>query len=234
MGESLLPGAEEMERALGDLGVALDAVEADAEGVVRLTAPPGLLEEFIAPRLVEFAAQHPKVRLELDASVGYADLTRGEADIALRVRRPDRGDLVSRKLVSVRSLVLGAPQLVAAIGVLRHTDAAPWIAWGHELAQIPEARWMAKHVRTPPILRTSSFGSQLNAASAGLGLCLVPEVYARPHGLVAVRPGRALAAAFAELPVGDLWLVGHVALRRVPRVEAVWEFLVAELTKPWP
>ena len=69
-----------MARALGELGVALDAVEAEAEGVVRLTAPPGVADVFVAPALARFHALHPKVRVDLDASIGYADLTRGEAD----------------------------------------------------------------------------------------------------------------------------------------------------------
>jgi len=37
---------------------------------------------------------------------------------------------------------------------------------------------------------------------------------------------KALDAAWSELPSGSLWLVGHRALRQVPRVAAVWSFLV--------
>lgn len=233
LGESLLVGAEEMERGFAELGAALDAQEAEAEGVVRLTAPPGLLEHFVAPALHQFVAAHPKVRLELDASVAYADLTRREADLALRVRRPERGDLISRRLVTVRSVPLGSVELVQKLGALRDTADAPWIFWGHDLDQIPEARWLKEHVKVPPILRTSSFASQLAAAETGLGLCLVPEPYGPARGLVPARPGKALRGAFEALPAADLWLVGHVALRRVPRVAVLWEFLVEALSQPW-
>ncbi len=228
-GERLVPAAEEMARAMGELGVALDAVEAEAEGVVRLTAPPGVADVFVAPALARFHARHPKVRIDLDASVGYADLTRGEADLALRVRRPARGDLVAQKLVTTRSIPAGAPGYVAALGALRKIEAARWIAWGHDLAAIPEARWLERHVGTAPVLRTSSFSAQLAAAAGGLGLVLAPEPYLPRFGLVAARAGRALSAAWTELPVGELWLVGHVALRRVPRVAALWQFVVEEL-----
>ena len=232
-GEKLVPAAEEMARAMGELGVALDAVEAEAEGVVRLTAPPGVADVFVAPALGRFHARHPRVRIDLDASVGYADLTRGEADLALRVRRPERGDLVAQKLVTTRSLPAGAPAYVGELGVLRTADDARWIAWGHDLAQIPDARWLTAHVKTPPVLRTSAFSAQLNAAASGLGLVLAPEPYLDRFGLIAARPGRPLAAAWSALPVGELWLVGHVALRRVPRVAALWQFIVEELTRPW-
>ena len=232
-GEKLVPAAEDMGRALGELGVALDAVEAEAEGVVRLTAPPGVADVFVAPALVRFHARHPRVRVDLDASVGYADLTRGEADLALRVRRPERGDLLAQRLVTTRSLPATAPAYAAELGTLRALDDARWIAWGHDLAQIPEARWIAAHVGAPPVLRTSSFSAQLAAATTGLGLVLAPEPYLPRFGLAAVRPGRKLAAAWAALPIGELWLVGHVALRRVPRVAALWQFVVDELTGPW-
>jgi hypothetical protein len=46
---------------------------------------------------------------------------------------------------------------------------------------------------------------------------------------VPVRFARALASTAAEWPTDDLWLVGHRALREVPRVAAVWGFLLEEL-----
>lgn len=49
--------------------------------------------------------------------------------------------------------------------------------------------------------------------------------YARA-GLVAVDHSKGLDAAWATLPAGMLWLVGHRALRNVPRVNAVWELLI--------
>ena len=45
-------------------------------------------------------------------------------------------------------------------------------------------------------------------------------------GLVAVEHAKGLDAAWAALPSGTLWLVGHRALRNVPRVNAVWELLL--------
>ncbi|NUP07349.1 MAG: LysR family transcriptional regulator [Polyangiaceae bacterium] len=227
-GERLMPAAEEMEHAVGSLSAALDAVEAEAEGVVRLSAPPGVAECFVAPALSRFHADHPKVRLDLDASVGYADLTRHEADLALRLSRPERGDLVAQRLMDVRSVPAGKPAYVTELGPLNRANDARWIVWGHDLAHIPDARWLAKHAGAPPVLRTSSFSSQLAAAVGGLGLFLAPEPFLERFELAPVRPGRALKEAWAELPVAELWLVGHVALRRVPRVAALWEFLVRE------
>ena len=57
----------------------------------------------------------------------------------------------------------------------------------------------------------------------------MPRIYARVHPLVPVRFAGALAPSADELPTDDLWLVGHRALRDVPRVAAVWDFFVALL-----
>ena len=93
---------------------------------------------------------------------------------------------------------------------------------------------METHIGASPVLRTSSFSAQLNAAAAGVGLMLAPEPYLHRFDLRAVTPGKKLARAWKALPVGDLWLVGHVALRRVPRIAVLWDFIVEELTRPWP
>jgi len=56
-------------------------------------------------------------------------------------------------------------------------------------------------------------------------VALISEAFLQPSGLVPIRFGRALAAATADLPTDDLWLVAHRALRHTPRVAAVWDHL---------
>src|SRR5215470_6999655 len=107
--EAMLPAAEDMERGLALFAAAVDAIESTAEGVVRLTVPPGLADAFVAPMLARFRERFPRVAIELDASVGYADLTRREADLAVRATRPRSGDLIAVKLVSTRSIPMTSP-----------------------------------------------------------------------------------------------------------------------------
>lgn len=230
--EAMVPAAEEMERAMSGFLGAVGAVETEAEGVVRVTAPPGVADTFIAPLLPDFHRRYPGVRIELDAAVAYADLTRREADIAVRVMRPRSGDLVVTKLVSTRSIPMTSPAYAKELGALERVEDARWIGWGPDLAHIPVAAWLSKHVAVEPVLRTSHFGCQLAAARAGLGVVLAPDPYQHVVEVVAVKAGKKLAKAFAELPVEDLWLVGHRALRNVPRVAALWEFLLERMSRP--
>jgi DNA-binding transcriptional LysR family regulator len=229
--ESMLPAAEDMERALAQFATAVDSIETVAEGPVRLTAPPGVADAFVAPLLAEFRTRYPKVTVDLDASIGYADLTRREADLALRASRPRSGDLVAVRLVATRSIPMTSPAYAAELGKLRRWSDARWITWGADLMHIPTGRWMTEHLRgITPVLRTSHFSSQLAAAAAGLGVTLASEPFQRVRPLVPVAIARSLVTSWDTLPVEDLWLVGHRALRTVPRVAALWEFLVARIS----
>jgi DNA-binding transcriptional LysR family regulator len=228
--ESMLPAAEEMERALARFATAVDAIESVAEGTVRLTAPPGVADAFVAPLLATFHARFPRVTVDLDASIGYADLTRREADLALRATRPKSGDLIAVRLVQTRAIPLTSPDYAAELGRLRRWSDARWITWMPDLMHIPTGRWMAEQLRgVTPILRTNHFGSQLAAAGAGLGLTLAAEAFTRVRPLVPVTVARPLLDSWEALPVEDLWLVGHRALRTVPRVAALWDFLAEQI-----
>lgn len=227
--EHLLSYAEEIELGVMRFSAAGAQVETAVEGVVRLTVPPGVADAFVAPALVELHRRHPKLVVELDASVSYADLTRREADLALRLMRPTSGELVMTKLITTREMPMASAAYAEELGKLRRLADARWITWGSDLAHLPSGRWLRTHAPdATPVLRTSHFASQLAAARAGLGAVVLPEPYLTT-GLVPVQHARALGDAWAALPSSDLWLVGHRALRNVPRVAAVWELIVETL-----
>jgi DNA-binding transcriptional LysR family regulator len=230
--EAMLPAAEDMERGLAQFAAAVDAVETTAEGVVRVTAPPGIADAFIAPLLARFRDRFPRVVVELDASIGYADLTRREADLALRASRPRSGDLIAVKLVATRALPMTSPRYAAELGRLRRWSDARWITYAADLAHIPTARWITEHARAAPVLRTSHFTSQLAAAAAGVGVTLASEPFRFVRPLVPVAIARALQPSWDALPVEELWLVGHRALRTVPRIAALWEFVAEHMSDP--
>lgn len=231
--EAMLPAAEEMEQSLARFTAAVDAVETVAEGVVRLTAPPGVADAFVAPLLARFRELYPRLRVELEASIGYADLTRREADLALRAVRPQSGDLVAVRIVTTRAVPLASPAYAAELGKLKLWKDARWIAWAPDLMHIPTGRWLAERgLGDAAVLRTNHFASQLAAAEAGLGVVLAAEVFSAVRRLTPVVTARTLAAERDTLPSEELWLVGHRALRSVPRIAALWEFLARELAEP--
>lgn len=228
--EQVLAAAEAMEAAHARLTRDASEVEAAAEGIVRVSVAPGMATAFIAPRLAALRARHPRISVELDSSTRARDLARHEADIGVRSVRSQGADLVTTRLTTARWVVATGAKLAAALGTVRAWTAAPWIAWDRDLASFPPARWLQQHVPEADIaLRTSDFLAQLAAAAGGLGLVLVPEPYLAYAALVPIRIAPALQASAAQWHVDDLWLVGHRALRDVPRVAAVWAFLSEQL-----
>jgi DNA-binding transcriptional LysR family regulator len=224
--EQLVPFAEAVERSNQEFSLALRGLEREPEGTVRVTGPPGLVDHFLAPALGELRAQFPRIRVSLDASIGYADLSRGEADIALRAGRPQRGDLVSQMLGPYRSSVVGAAHVYEGGAPIKRLDALPWCQWGDELLHIPDARWVTEHVDDASVvLRTNSFAAQIEAARAGVSVMVTAEPFAALDGLCRVPLAGAAKRALAEMPSQPIFLVGHQALRRVPRVAVVWTFL---------
>jgi len=231
--ERVLAAAEAMEAAHARLTREASDLERLAEGTVRISTAPGLASVFLAPALPRLRKRHPRLAIELEASVGALDLMRHEADLAVRSVRSSGAELVTTKLVSAPWIAATAPRLAQRLGTLEAWSDAEWIQWDRDLASFHAARWVAQHVATHVIaLRTSDFSTQLAAARSGLGVVLCPVPYVTALGLVAVDFAPSLAAAAASWPTDDLWLVGHRALREVPRVAAVWDFLTAELRSP--
>jgi DNA-binding transcriptional LysR family regulator len=228
--EELVPIAESIERATAEVARLVEGYEAEPEGLVRVTAPPGLVDYFLAPMVPRLARQYPRIRLVLDASVGYADLGRHEADIALRGLRPERGDLVARKILTATSVIVASRRYLQRVGEVSRLADLAWVTWADDLAHIPDARWLRSQVPAESIaLYTSSMNAQILAVRAGAGAMLMARPFARVAGLREVTLAPALVRSLEPLPSGELWLVGHRATRDVPRVAAVWQFLLDEL-----
>lgn len=229
--ERVFAAAEAMEGAHARISREASDVEARAEGTVRITVDPGNAEMFVAPALVKLRAKHPGIDVEIDASASPRDLSRGAADIALRSVKVAGADLVTTKVGAATWVPAASPSLAAELGVVSSWDAeVPWIAWDRDLPNFPPFRWLEKQVPEARVaLRTAHFASQMAAAEAGLGLLLLPTVYLPLRKLVAVRTGKGVAASMEGLPVSEIWLVGHRAMREVPRVAAVWSFLLEEM-----
>jgi DNA-binding transcriptional LysR family regulator len=225
--EDLLPVAEEMEAAMLRFAQAADGLEREVAGLVRIACPPDVANVVIAPLLRELLALHPALRVEIAPGEAVLDLTRREADLALRTVRPAQGDLLVTRLTSVRWVLVASAKLAREVGTLRSWGDAPWIGWGPRLSLIGPAKWLETYAKgIDPVVRSDSLMVQIAAVSAGVGVALVPEPSARHYGLVPVKLAPSLRADAANWPTDELFLVTLRALREVPRVRALWELLL--------
>jgi DNA-binding transcriptional LysR family regulator len=233
--EDLLPVAEEIELGMLRFTNVAEGLERQVAGLVRLTCPDDVAEVVVVPALRELFSRHPALRIELTPGEAILDLTRREADVALRTVRPTRGDLLVTKLLSLRWVAAASTEVARELGTLRVWSDAPWIGWGARLSHVGPARWLQAHARhVEPVLRSDSLRVQLSILASGVGVGLVPEPSIEPYGLVPVKLTAALRESAAEWPADDLFLVTHRALRDVPRVRVLWDLLVQKVGERSP
>ncbi len=224
--DGLLPVAEEIEHGMARFAGAAESLEREVTGLVRIACPSDAAEVRIVPHLCELLARHPGLQVELLPGEEVVDVARRAADIAMRVVRPETGDLIVKKLPSVEFVPAAAPPLAEVLGTVRSWGDVPWVTWGDRFAHIPTARWVKAHARVEPIVRSDSLRLQIAVVERGLGVALIPTPSVAHYGLVPVRALPRLRRSSAPYPTSEVFLVTHRALRRVPRVSAVWDFLV--------
>jgi DNA-binding transcriptional LysR family regulator len=224
--EDLMPVAEEIEHAMARFASAADGLERNVSGWVRIACPPDVAEVVVVPLVPELRRKHAALRIQIDPGESVLDLTRREADLALRTVRPVRGDLVCTRLGSVRWVPAAAPELAKALGMLRSWTEAPWVAWGERYSTTAPARWLARHLPgVDPVVRSDSLVLQAALARRGVGVALLPEPSLGHYGLIPVETRAALRDDMGW-PRDELFLVTHRALRQVPRVRVVWDALI--------
>lgn len=87
-------------------------------GVLRVSLPPDFAELDLTPLLLQYAADYPEVRLELDLSPRRVDLLAERFDLALRAasRLPDDTTLVARKLCEFTNALYASPAYLQRYG----------------------------------------------------------------------------------------------------------------------
>ncbi|MBL4633971.1 MAG: hypothetical protein JKY56_08865, partial [Kofleriaceae bacterium] len=205
-----------------------ESLERDVSGIVRIACPPDAAEVLIAPHLPALFARYPGLRIDLLADEQVVDVARRVTDIALRIVRPETGDLIVRTLAPVEWVLAATPELAKVLGTLRSWSAVPWVTFGDRFAHFPAARWVREHAEADPVVRSDSIRFQIAVVCTGLGAALMPSKSAVHYGLVPLRIGPKLLRTMTPWPQDELFLVTHRALRKVPRVSAVWDFLVEQ------
>lgn len=218
-GSSLLAAVQPMvEAALAARSALEDTLE--LRGELTLSTVGEMVRWKLAPRLPEFYRAFPHLRLRILANNQVSSLAAGEADVALRMFRPERGELVARKVGTTSHAFFAASSLEP------HPE-LPWLGLAGSVAGIAEQRYAEQAFATrPPRLLVEDLESLGLAVEAGLGVALLPRgLVARLRGVVEVAPRRIGARISDRLPSRDIWMVVHRSKQHVPRVRALMGWL---------
>src|SRR3546814_5757262 len=94
----MLGDAERVEEAMARLRANATARTVEAAGTVRLAAPDTLTTHILLPSLRPLLDRYPALKLELVTGIATVGIARGEADLALRLVRPEQGALTVRQV----------------------------------------------------------------------------------------------------------------------------------------
>lgn len=228
LGERMLPHAESVASAADAFAQHLRAAVRAKGGTVRLTCPEPIAVRIAQSGLLErFQVRYPDLKVEFVLSDTYIDLTKGEADVALRSGDTEDVVLVGRKIADSIWAIYASHGYIAQHGAPAEIGALatrPLIGFSESLSKHRISSWFREIAPNATfVARSTSVLGLVSAAKSGIGLAPLPI---------------ALGDAEADLvrvlgPIPELtraWrILCHPDQRHSPRVAAFFDFIQSEL-----
>lgn len=211
-GLELVESAQRIEAEVDRVGLRVAGQDLSLRGTVRVALPSSMLR-VLAPEIARMRDELPEIRLEIDTRLELSNLTRREADVAVRLTDAPQETLVGRKVGPFRVVAFGRRELIASGRPL----ALPWVDWDEHHRGYRPARWVARHVPSASVRATAdSEIAMLDLAREGVGVAFLPWVLASEEPLLVPVPG---VPSFET----SIWVLTHPDLRQAGRVRVVMQ-----------
>jgi len=221
-GSTLLGHAERMEEEALAIERRLVGQTQQLEGTLRMTSSDWFGAHVLTPVLAEFSVRHPQVTIELLTDARFLSLSRREADVAFRIRPFDEADVVSRKLLHMRYGAYvreGLAHPLAGDGT-----GSALLALDSAFAGTPDDGWLQAMLPNARVtFRSNSRDVQARMCAQGIGIAVLPiPLGDSTAGIERIDLG-------AEPPGRDTWIGYHRDLRRLARLRALLDVVIARL-----
>jgi DNA-binding transcriptional LysR family regulator len=227
-GEEMAVLAERMEEDVAAFGRKLEGQAVSPAGELRVTTNDTLLVHLLTPLFGKFTRACPDVRLDVVLTNQALNLSKRDADVAIRATDNPPETLVGRRVASIAWAIYGRAADFPnsdSVDLLALFDRT-WVALGDNLAGLKAARFVRDHVPAERIVyKVNTVLGLSEAVENGIGIgplpCFIAD--ARP-ALVRLTPPNPDFSA-------SLWLLTHPDLRQSARVRAFMDFTAAEIAK---
>lgn len=200
-------------------------------GELRVTTNDSLLIHLLTPLFARFQRECPDVRLDIVLSNEPLNLSKRDADVAIRATDNPPETLVGRRVARIAWALYGRaadfprPERPAP----RDLADRPWVSLGDNLAALKAVRFIRQHVAPERVVyRINTVLGLAEAVESGIGIghlpCFIGDV--RPTLVRLAEPDPGFAA--------DLWLLTHPDLRQSARVRVFLDYLAGEIGKSRP
>lgn len=234
-GDAVRRIAEQCEPLVAEAERCIVGGDARLTGSLRVTTAFVVAQHLLPQALAGFCAAYPEIDVQMLSTPERVDLSRREADVAVRMSSQVPDYLVGRKLGEVRFRVYAwhaAPFLTGARkkpkprSIQSLVENFPWVSVETDVLDRFYNRWLQANV--PPssvVVRSDHFPNTLALLRAGMGVTIMPEFVTRDvDGLVALsEPIDALQT--------PLWILTHPDLRNTARVRAFMQMAGDTLAK---
>ena len=238
-GYTLTPAGERLSEQLGSMREQVESAErqlagADTalRGTIRLTTTDTLVHGLLLPHLNAFNAQHPGIELQVVVNNAVLNLTKREADIAVRGSNTPPENLIGRYVGSIQTAPYVSRSVLNTMLKQQKGKRRPrlaefeWVGTDESLDHLPQSRWLAKAIPPERVrLRLDTLMGMFHAVRQGAGaamlLCPLGDSDASLVRLAPPTP---------EMD-GQIWVLTHPDLKKVARIRAISEFLYERLSK---
>ncbi|SEO21598.1 DNA-binding transcriptional regulator, LysR family [Salinihabitans flavidus] len=223
LGQEVLPAAQEMRAAMGRIALTAAGGQSRLRGDVRIASSVFMAHHVLPAILARLRRAEPEIAIDLVPSDGSENLLFREADIAVRMYRPDQLDIVAQHIGEIGIGVFAARSYLERAG----RPSVPEDLLHHEMVGYDRNDLILRIMRDMgfPAARemfsvrcdNQSAYWELVRAGCGIGFAQITTGQADP-GVERLLPDMALP----PLPV---WLSAHEAMRHTPRIRRVWQAL---------
>jgi DNA-binding transcriptional LysR family regulator len=222
-GEEMQRIAAQVEEEITALDRRITGADLRLSGTIRLTSTDTFAHILLLPHLQRFRESYPGIELDLVVTGTNVNLTRRDADVALRATGTPPEELIGRRVASIAFAVYGATRWRKR-AKRESLESLPWVGFEESIAGITAARLMRTHFpQATPAVRGTSLLTLAQFAGVGAGLAVLPcFVGDRTRGLV----------RYSERLEGHdqgLWLLTHADLRDTARIKTFMEFFASSL-----
>ncbi|MGO4574016.1 LysR family transcriptional regulator [Microvirga sp. 2TAF3] len=228
-GEEMTALAEHMEENVASFTRKLAGQAVAPAGELRVTTNDTLLVHLLTPIFARFITVCPEMRLDVVLANQALNLSKRDADVAIRATDNPPETLVGRRVATIAWAIYGRtvdfpqPDEVADTPALYQR---PWVALGDNLATLKAARFVRDRVPTEQIVyKVNTVLGLAEAIEVGTGIgplpCFIADANPSLVRLSAINP---------DFGAG-LWLLTHPDLRQSARVRAFLDFMATEIGK---
>ena len=226
-GHLLLPAALSMREAAGRMALLAAGQDQHLEGSVRITASQVVAHFILPPILARLREQEPGIHIDLVPSDLTENLLFREADIAIRMYRPEQLEVITSHITDLPIGLFAARSYLERAGTptrLEDIFTHEFVGYDRDDRIIRGmARMGWKVTRDMFVVRTDDQAAYWHLVRAGCGLGI--------SQVLALRGEPNLVRLLPDLPIPPLqvWLTAHEAMRSTPRIRRVWDALAEGL-----